>query len=157
MCGHRRHRAVRDVGADIRDVETDPRVRASQAEREEVVERLRAHAGEGRLDLDELEKRVEAALSSRTRGELAELLADLPQPQNRGRTGVTRTLALGSLAVALLPLAIAVVLLALAPPSLAWVAWPLLGWWFFVGLPGAGLGFASCGHRRRRRDRTVIV
>jgi hypothetical protein len=54
-----------------------PEMRASDADRDRVMEVLRAAAGEGRLTLDELDERLEAALSSRTLGELATLTADL--------------------------------------------------------------------------------
>jgi Domain of unknown function (DUF1707)/Cell wall-active antibiotics response 4TMS YvqF len=53
-------------------------VRASDAEREATVDRLRHAAGEGRLTLEELAQRVEAADSARTRADLARLVADLP-------------------------------------------------------------------------------
>src|SRR4051794_40589444 len=57
-----------------------PTHRASDAEREEVAERLRDAAGTGRLEPDELEERLEAAYSARTVGELATLTGDLPEP-----------------------------------------------------------------------------
>jgi hypothetical protein len=53
-------------------------LRASDADREAVVDRLREAAGEGRLEPDELEQRIDGALRARTYGDLAELLADLP-------------------------------------------------------------------------------
>ncbi len=53
-------------------------LRISHADRDRVVETLTAAAGEGLLAADELDDRVEAALSARTRGELAVLTADLP-------------------------------------------------------------------------------
>jgi hypothetical protein len=53
-------------------------VRASNAEREEIVARLHHALGEGRLDLAETEERVAAAYAATYRGELAPLLADLP-------------------------------------------------------------------------------
>jgi hypothetical protein len=53
-------------------------LRASHDEREAVVERLREAAADGRLDLEELESRVEQALTSRTHAELSVLTADLP-------------------------------------------------------------------------------
>jgi Domain of unknown function (DUF1707) len=53
--------------------------RASHEERERVVEVLGVAAGDGRLTMDELEKRVGAALTARTTGELAQLTADLPE------------------------------------------------------------------------------
>ncbi|GAA2072790.1 hypothetical protein GCM10009801_25630 [Streptomyces albiaxialis] len=56
------------------------RLRASHDDREAVVERLRDAAAEGRLDLDELDERLERALKAKTHGELAALTADLPQP-----------------------------------------------------------------------------
>jgi hypothetical protein len=52
-------------------------MRASDADRDRVMEVLRVAAVEGRLTPDELEERLEAALSSRTLGELAALTADL--------------------------------------------------------------------------------
>ena len=56
-----------------------PGIRASDAEREAVVERLSEHAATGRLTLDELEQRIALAFSATTRGDLAKLTADLPQ------------------------------------------------------------------------------
>jgi hypothetical protein len=53
-------------------------VRASDAEREAVVERLRVATVEGRLTLGELTERTEAAYTATTRGELASITADLP-------------------------------------------------------------------------------
>ena len=55
-----------------------PELRASHADRDRVVETLRVSAGEGRLTAEELEERVEAALTARTVGELVPLTADLP-------------------------------------------------------------------------------
>lgn len=57
---------------------SSPELRASHADRDRVVEVLRVAAGDGRLTADELDERLEAALSARTLGELAELTADLP-------------------------------------------------------------------------------
>ncbi len=54
-----------------------PEMRASDADRDRVMDVLRVAAGEGRLTPDELDERLEAALSSRTLGELATLTADL--------------------------------------------------------------------------------
>ncbi|MHC3426784.1 DUF1707 SHOCT-like domain-containing protein [Streptomyces sp. DT18] len=52
--------------------------RASDADRDAVAERLREAAAEGRIDFDELDERLGAALGARTYGELRPLLADLP-------------------------------------------------------------------------------
>lgn len=56
----------------------DRRLRASDAEREDVVRRLHGAVGEGRLDLDEAETRTAAAYATRHRDDLAPLVADLP-------------------------------------------------------------------------------
>ncbi|GAB3901587.1 hypothetical protein GCM10027612_65230 [Microbispora bryophytorum subsp. camponoti] len=53
-------------------------MRASDAERESVVERLREASAEGRLTLAELTERTEAAYLAQTHGELAQITADLP-------------------------------------------------------------------------------
>ncbi|MFD0507537.1 DUF1707 domain-containing protein [Streptomyces chiangmaiensis] len=53
-------------------------LRASHADRDRVVDVLRIAAGDGRLTSDELDERLEAALSARTMGELSVLTADLP-------------------------------------------------------------------------------
>jgi hypothetical protein len=54
-----------------------PGVRASDADRDRVVDVLRAAAGDGRLTTDEFDERLEAALSCRTLDDLAGLTADL--------------------------------------------------------------------------------
>ncbi|MFC5829131.1 DUF1707 SHOCT-like domain-containing protein [Nonomuraea insulae] len=75
---------------------TDPgEVRASDAEREAVVEQLRVASVEGRLSLAELTDRTEAAYTATTHSELALLTQDLPMgaampapapvPQREGR------------------------------------------------------------------------
>ena len=55
-----------------------PDLRASHADRDRVVDTLRVAAGDGRLSAEELDTRLESALSARTLGELAEVTADLP-------------------------------------------------------------------------------
>ena len=56
----------------------DPRLRASDADRERTVELLREHCADGRLTADEFNDRLEQAFAARNRGELDALLADLP-------------------------------------------------------------------------------
>lgn len=57
----------------------DPsRLRISDADRHRVADLLRDAAGEGRLELDELEERLEAAYAARTYADLVPLTADLP-------------------------------------------------------------------------------
>ncbi|MGA4954949.1 DUF1707 SHOCT-like domain-containing protein [Streptomyces lavendulocolor] len=55
-----------------------PDIRASDAERERVAERLRDAYAEGRLDMAEFEERLDSAYRARTHGELVPLLRDLP-------------------------------------------------------------------------------
>jgi hypothetical protein len=64
---------------------TDDEVRIGDAEREQVAHRLHVHVGSGRLDLAEFEQRIDAAYQARTRGELAAVLADLPERTQRPR------------------------------------------------------------------------
>ena len=66
----------------------EPVLRASDAERNEVVQRLNAAVGEGRLTLAEFSDRVDSVYGSRTRGELAPLVADLPAPGSTGRAAL---------------------------------------------------------------------
>jgi hypothetical protein len=58
--------------------DSPPELRASHTDRDRVVDVLRVAAGDGRLTSDELDERLEAALSARTVSELAVLTADLP-------------------------------------------------------------------------------
>jgi hypothetical protein len=53
-------------------------LRASHEDRDRIVEVLRVAAGDGRLTADELDERLETALTARTFGELAALIRDLP-------------------------------------------------------------------------------
>ncbi|WP_020575211.1 DUF1707 SHOCT-like domain-containing protein [Actinopolymorpha alba] len=53
--------------------------RASDSDREAVVEHLQAAAADGRLDLTEFEERMAEAYRAKTFGELAPLTADLPE------------------------------------------------------------------------------
>jgi Domain of unknown function (DUF1707) len=55
-----------------------PELRASHEDRDRVVDALRVAGGDGRLTAEELDARLERALSARTLGELAGLTADLP-------------------------------------------------------------------------------
>jgi uncharacterized protein DUF1707 len=57
-----------------------PEVRASDADRDRVLDLLRTAVGDGRLTADEFGERMEAALSARMLGELAVLTADLGHP-----------------------------------------------------------------------------
>jgi Domain of unknown function (DUF1707) len=65
-----------------------PELRASHADRDRVVDVLRVAAGDGLLTADELDERLEVALSARTVSELAALTADLPPVSTSAGTAV---------------------------------------------------------------------
>jgi DUF1707 SHOCT-like domain/Cell wall-active antibiotics response LiaF, C-terminal len=69
-----------------------PDVRASDDDRERTAEQLRQAASQGRITVDELEERLQAAYAARTQGELAPIVADLPAAAERpvGRLPVRR-------------------------------------------------------------------
>lgn len=56
----------------------DPRLRASDTDRERVLELLREHHAVGRIDADEYDERLNKVFAAKTLGELDGLLADLP-------------------------------------------------------------------------------
>lgn len=73
----------------------DPAVlRVSHADRDVVVDRLKTAFSDGRLDKDEFDERLDAALAARTRGDLDRLLRDVsdlaPQPVARPVVGTVR-------------------------------------------------------------------
>jgi hypothetical protein len=80
----------------------DPRLRASDADRERTAQLLREHHAVGRLTAEEFDARLEKAFAARTLGELEELLVDLPaidlyqlpsagiRPRRRGGSGLER-------------------------------------------------------------------
>ncbi|MFF0171850.1 DUF1707 SHOCT-like domain-containing protein [Micromonospora profundi] len=63
-------------------------MRAADADREAVAERLRAALGEGRLDLHEYDERVQNAYAARTYADLDALLVDLPPVAPAERSAV---------------------------------------------------------------------
>lgn len=74
------------------ELEPIPRaeLRASHEDRDAIVDRLRIAAGDGRLDADELDQRIEAAMAARTYGELDVLVKDLPQSPEAAARSVAR-------------------------------------------------------------------
>jgi hypothetical protein len=104
-------------------------LRASDADRDAVTDLLRQAAGEGRLEPDELEERVDTALRARTYGELAPLIADLPRGPNapwrrpgRRTRALARSAVLGAEVVAAVAVVAVVVVFLLAAATLA-AAW----------------------------------
>jgi len=115
-------------------------LRASDADREQVAERLRHAAAEGRLLAEELEQRMAIALRARTYGELSAVVSDLPRSRpERRRRSTTSLVVRSGLAVAIV-LAAAIVILFAALVIAGWGLWILIAWWCFGGR-----------HARRRR------
>ncbi|MGH2884650.1 MAG: DUF1707 SHOCT-like domain-containing protein [Solirubrobacteraceae bacterium] len=114
-------------------------LRASDADREHVAERLRHAAGEGRIVSEELEERLEAVFSARTYGELDAVVADLPGTPVRRRErshtlSVPRSPALIVALVFLLPVIVSMLIAAVVVITTLFTAWALvlaLGWWVF--------------------------
>jgi hypothetical protein len=81
------------------------KMRAADADRDRVVERLNIAYSEGRLSKDEHDGRLENALSARTYADLDQLVTDLPATLATAVTSVAKTngLALASLACGLAP------------------------------------------------------
>jgi hypothetical protein len=129
---------------------SDASIRVGDAERDAAVAALREHFAAGRLDADEFEERVSAALTARTRTDLRRLFTDLPDPsvRLRGRSLSTRRTAQRVLG---LPILVAFALCALVVTGVLaaivlapWLLWVAVGWFFFARGPGA------CGRRPHR-------
>lgn len=70
---------VEPWSTDRADGDDDPqRLRVSDDDRHRVAEQLREAAGEGRIDLTELDQRLEATYAARTYGDLVPITGDLP-------------------------------------------------------------------------------
>jgi DUF1707 SHOCT-like domain len=114
-------------------------LRASDADREHVAERLRNAAAEGRLLADELEQRLEAAFRARTYGELNAVIADLPR--DRDMVGPARRVparmrpATVAALVILFPMA-----LAIAAAAIVAIVALITAWAVAVTLAGLFLG-----------------
>jgi hypothetical protein len=71
--------------------DAQPELRVSDADRQQVVDRLRDETANGRLTLDEFDERVGDAFAARTRSELEHVLRELPAvwtPPNEPATRV---------------------------------------------------------------------
>src|SRR6202044_3333337 len=62
-----------------------PGLRAGDADRDAAAAALAEHFAQGRLTLDELNARLDAALAATTHGDLSEALRDLPQQTDHDR------------------------------------------------------------------------
>jgi uncharacterized protein DUF1707 len=69
---------TRGPGRGRRASYVNPDLRVSDAERADVADRLSKHYGDGRLDRDEFNERLDQAMKAKTRSDLTGLFADLP-------------------------------------------------------------------------------
>ena len=127
----------------------DPRMRASDADRDRTASLLREHHAEGRLTAEEFHDRMTRAFEAKTLGDLDELLADLPaidlyrlpasgiRPappgsrrhvirRNPGQLYLARQATWGAWAAVSALLALCWVAVATLDNGLAWVPWFLL-------------------------------
>src|SRR5690348_18463061 len=81
--GHRWRRGTHQATAPGRlrrsyCMASDPRVRASDADRDRTAALLREHHAAGRLTAEEFNERLDKAYAAKTLGDLDQLLSDLP-------------------------------------------------------------------------------
>jgi hypothetical protein len=89
----------------------DPNLRAADADRDLIAERLRVSHADGRLDADEFQERIDQCYKARTIGELEQLVGDLPPAEPpTSHTGRFRRLPY----VPLVPILIALLLISAA-------------------------------------------
>ena len=123
-------------------------LRASDADRDQVADRLRKAAAEGRILAEELEERVAAALRSKTYGELDAVTADLPGGRIAHNPYPRRPITREPLAIAAMGVTVALVGVILAALIVAGLVAASGVWIFF-----AFFWIARGGPRRRRIDR----
>jgi Domain of unknown function (DUF1707) len=127
---------------------SDLHMRVSDAERQEVADRLAEHYASGRLDQAEFDDRVGRAMGAKTRADLGGLFADLPetgapvvpvQPRRRHRHPILTVV----LIIALIWVAAHVVWFSFSVP------------WLWVGFAVVAILFATgkLGRAHPRQDR----
>ena len=76
----------RGSGPRRRAAQVNPDLRISDAERAEVADRLSKHYGDGRLDEEEFNERLDRAMNAKTQADLNGLFADLPATDEPDKT-----------------------------------------------------------------------
>ena len=121
----------REARASLLAVARRPTLRASDADRDRIAERLREAAAEGRLLAHELEQRLGVALRARTYGELDAVVSDLPA-KHRSSSPVPWIRPVMAVAIAIATLAVlALAALIITGLLAAWLVWVAIGWFFF--------------------------
>lgn len=134
-------------------------IRVSDPEREDALRMLGEHMATGRLDLTEYGERTAKATAAKTRGEVSELFADLPDPRPAfGRPApppvagpaVPRQRSLGErIAPVLVPVAAIVAVVLFLTVFKFWMIFLLPA--VAAAATGRWNGDAHRGHRRQRR------
>jgi len=141
---------------------TPAEARASDADRQRVIEQLQAHTADGRLTLDEFAARVGEAWEASTHGDLRNVLRDLPplpdqhnerDQRRRGRHGGRR---FGAGIPVLLLIAALVVAGSLLMDHFAWWLIPV-GFFVFGGCGAHHERYAGERSSRRRDDDLISV
>jgi hypothetical protein len=117
-------------------------LRASDADREAIAERLRRATVEGRLLAEELDERLGTVFAARTYGELDAVVADLPGPRTpqRRRQAVTQrplthwvvpAIALMIVFPIIVAITIAAMIFVVTGVAAGWIFWLVIGWCVF--------------------------
>ena len=117
-------------------------LRAADADRERIAERLRGAAAEGRLGAEELEERLERAFGARTYAELDAVVTDLPAAERPPAAPARRPHPERQAFV--LTSVLLVAIWALTGAGYFWPVWPILGWGAFLLPASRRLGFPVC-------------
>lgn len=131
------------------------RIRISDADRERVAARLRDHYAEGRLSSDELDERITATLSAKTVGDLRRVMADLPDdaaapmPDWRQAPSAAYYGPARRRGPRILPLALLVLIVALAFHGVGWLFFALLNIALLVWLVACVAGIFALARFRR--------
>ncbi|HEX5188033.1 MAG TPA: DUF1707 domain-containing protein [Streptosporangiaceae bacterium] len=137
----------------------DDRIRISDADRERVTSRLREHFAEGRLNSEELDERVSAALAAKTAGDLRRIMADLPDPSpvpphvSGPPPWAYRPGFVAWRGPRLLPLAIVLLIAAIVVPGIGWMFVAFLKVMLLLWLVACVAGVIAAFRFRRRLRR----
>jgi Flp pilus assembly protein TadB len=101
-------------------------IRASDADRDAVADRLHRAAVEGRIEPEELEERLHQALRARTYGDLRRLVADLPSAGGRRSKSASLTAITVAIRVVVVLVAIVAVVTVAVLMATWWIVWAVL-------------------------------
>ena len=136
--------------------QSNPNLRVSHAERTAVADRLSKHYGDGRLDEEEFNERIDRAMKAKTQADLDGLFADLPdeeapagEPKAMVRQQHRRPLLARVLLLVLLVMIASAIWHSVTPPFWGLVMGGLYIPWLLIGLVVFLLWRSGAWHRRR--------